>query len=74
MITIAEAGKRLRSGSLTAASLIEDVLARASRTEAELHSYLTIDHEGARRSAAEADACFAKGDDAGPLQGIPIAL
>ena len=74
MITIAEAGKRLRSGSQTAASLIEDVLARASHTEAELHSYLTIDHEGARRSAAEADAAFAKGDDAGPLQGIPIAL
>ncbi len=74
MITIAEAGKRLRAGSLSASGLVEEVLTRASHTEAELHSYLTIDHEGARLAAAEADAAFERGEVAGPLQGIPIAL
>jgi len=43
-------------------------------TEADLHAYLTIDAEGAEASAAAADAALAKGDDLGPLHGIPIAL
>ncbi|HEX5630629.1 MAG TPA: Asp-tRNA(Asn)/Glu-tRNA(Gln) amidotransferase subunit GatA [Acidimicrobiia bacterium] len=73
-LTIAEAGARLRSGDLTALALLEAVRRRASMTEAILHAYLTIDHEGARTAAAEADAMFARGEDRGALQGIPIAL
>ena len=43
-------------------------------TEAILHAYLTIDHDGARAAAEAADAAFTRGEDRGPLQGIPIAL
>ena len=43
-------------------------------TEAQLHSYLTLDHEGARLQAERADELFARSDDLGPLQGIPVAL
>jgi len=73
-LTIAEAGGRLRDGSLTAADLLDAVRRRASMTEAIIHGYLTIDHDGAAASAAEADAAFARGEDRGRLQGIPIAL
>ncbi len=73
-LTIRSAGEALRSGELTAAQLLESVLNQAARTEAELHAYLTIDHDGARTAAAAADAAFEKGEDLGPLQGIPIGV
>ena len=72
--TIDEAGARLRSGDLTSVELLESVLERASMTEAELHCYLVIDHEGARAQAETADLRFADAQDLGPLQGIPIAV
>jgi aspartyl-tRNA(Asn)/glutamyl-tRNA(Gln) amidotransferase subunit A len=72
--TIAEAGSKLRSGEITSSELLESVLDRASMTEAQIHAYLTIDHEGARAAAARADEDLAKGTDHGPLHGIPIAL
>lgn len=73
-LTIAEAAARLRSGETTSLELLDDALEAASRTEAQVHAYLTIDHPGAREAAARADADFADGVDHGPLQGIPIAL
>ena len=73
-LTISEAGALLRSGETTAAGLLEAVLMRASSTEAQLHAYLEIDHTGARKAAARADADLADGLDHGPLHGIPIAL
>ena len=72
--TVAEAGAGLRSGEVTAAGLLEEVLAQASTTEAQLHAYLTIDREGALQAAAQADAELRSGNDLGPLHGIPVAL
>jgi aspartyl-tRNA(Asn)/glutamyl-tRNA(Gln) amidotransferase subunit A len=73
-ITIVEAGGRLRSGETTAVQLLEAVLDRAHRTEAQLHAYLTLDREGAQAAAEAADAALAAGEDRGPLHGIPVAL
>ncbi|MGB8361701.1 MAG: Asp-tRNA(Asn)/Glu-tRNA(Gln) amidotransferase subunit GatA [Acidimicrobiia bacterium] len=73
-ITIVEAGGRLRSGETTAVQLLEAVLDRAHRTEAQLHAYLTLDREGAQAAAEAADAALAAGSDRGPLHGIPVAL
>ncbi len=72
--TIAGAGAALRTGELTSTELLETILATASRTEAQLHAYLTIDHDGAREAAAKSDSDLADGVDRGPLHGIPIAL
>jgi aspartyl-tRNA(Asn)/glutamyl-tRNA(Gln) amidotransferase subunit A len=73
-LSIAEAGDRLRRRQLTASDLLEAVLERAAMTEADLHCYLVIDHEGARGAAAAADRALASGEDWGPLHGIPIAV
>lgn len=73
-LTIAEAGTGLRSGDFTSTDLLAAVTKRASATEAHLHAYLTLDHEGSTRAAEAADASFAVGEDRGPLQGIPVAL
>ena len=73
-LTLAEAGRALRSGELTAAELLESVLTRATLTEAQLHCYLRIDHRGARSAAEDADRALAAGEDRGPLHGIPVVL
>ena len=73
-LTIAEAGKGLRDGEFRSVDLLDAAAQRATVTEAHLHSYLTMDHDGARAAAYSADEAFAGGEDLGPLQGIPIAL
>ena len=73
-LTIVDAGARLRAGETTAVELLDAVLDRAHKTEAQLHAYLTLDPESARAAAEEADEALGAGDDRGPLHGIPIAL
>ena len=72
--TLAEAGRALRDGSTTAQALLDATMERVTFTEAHLHAYLTLDRDGALAAAAAADAAFARGEDHGPLQGIPVAL
>jgi len=73
-LTITQAGKGLRDGDFRSVDLLDAVAQRATVTEAHLHSYLTMDHDGARARAFAADEAFAGGEDLGPLQGIPVAL
>ncbi|HLT97422.1 MAG TPA: Asp-tRNA(Asn)/Glu-tRNA(Gln) amidotransferase subunit GatA [Acidimicrobiia bacterium] len=73
-ITIAEASALLAEGDLTAVELTQAVLERAAMTEAVLHSYLTIDREGALQAAQESDLRRERGSSRGPLDGIPVAL
>ncbi len=72
--SIAEAGRKLRNGETSAVDLLASVLDTASRSEAQVHAFLTIDGEGAREAAARADADLADGIDRGPLHGIPVAV
>ncbi|MDE0171215.1 MAG: Asp-tRNA(Asn)/Glu-tRNA(Gln) amidotransferase subunit GatA [bacterium] len=72
--SIRGAARALRDGSTTAAQLAEQVLARCSMVEAQVHAYLTLDTDGLRAAAHEADEALAAGEDLGPLHGIPIAL
>ncbi len=73
-LTAAEAARALRAGELTSVELLEAVLRRAVFAEPHLHTYLTIDRDGAMRAAEAADAAFAAREVRGPLQGIPVAL
>ena len=73
-LTLAEAAKSLRDGESRSVDLLDAAAQRATVTEAHLHSYLTMDHDGARSAAFAADEAFAGGEDQGLLQGIPVAL
>ncbi len=73
-LSIAEAGRQLRSGELTSVQLTGAVLAQTDRLEPKLNAYITRLDESARADAARADADLAAGIDRGPLQGIPIGL
>ena len=67
-LTISAAGVGLRAGDFTSVDLLEAVTKRASMTEAQLHAYLTLDHEG-----APAQARFTLGITVGVI-GLPFAV
>src|SRR6266852_1098915 len=73
-LSIAEAGRKLRDGSITSLALTEDALARIAAIDPALDSFITVTADRARADAAAADAAFAKGIDKGPMQGVPYAL
>lgn len=65
---------RIRSGQLCSVEATEYYLDRIARFDSELHAYITVDWEGARRQAQEADRLVRRGEPVGPLHGVPIAL
>lgn len=73
-LTVAEAAKALRDGSLTAAALAEDAIARQAKFGKTIGSYMQFLPDEARRAAKAADAAFVVGADLGPLQGIPVSV
>lgn len=54
--------------------LVEQVMARHDRFGEQLHAYLPWTPDQARGVAGAADAAFAAGAVAGPLQGIPVSI
>ncbi len=73
-LSLAEAGRRLRDGDVTAATLAEDALTRIAKIDPAIDSFITVTAARARADAARADADFAAGVDRGPMQGVPYAL
>ena len=73
-LSIAEAGSKLRDGSLTSVALTEALLSRIAEHEPRLNAFITLTPDRAMADATAADADFAKGVDKGPMQGIPYGL
>ena len=73
-LSIAEAGRGLRSDRITSRQLTEACLARIDALDPAINAFVLITRERALRDAERADADFGRGIDAGPLQGIPYAL
>jgi aspartyl-tRNA(Asn)/glutamyl-tRNA(Gln) amidotransferase subunit A len=72
--TIRAAADALRRGVTTSTALTRALLDRAQLLNETLGAFVTITAESAMAAAEQADRDFAAGTDAGPLQGIPIAL
>ena len=64
----------VRSGALAAAEVIERHLRAVDELDGELHAFVSVLHDAARRRAAEIDAAVAQGRDPGPLAGVPVAI
>ncbi|MCR9255262.1 MAG: amidase [Alphaproteobacteria bacterium] len=71
---IADLGRRLRSGDLTATGLTEHFLERIAAIDPTINAFVTVTAERARADAARADRDLAAGRDRGPLHGIPYGL
>lgn len=65
---------RVRRGELQAIDLTEHALAQIEARNPALNAFVALDAEGARRQATELDERLARGEDVGPLAGIPIGV
>ena len=64
----------VRSGASSAVQELERTLSVIDERNDELHVFLYVDVDGARAAAAAIDARIARGEDVGPLAGVPIAI
>ena len=74
MKTAQQTVQDVTSGASTATIELETALVQIRARNDELNVFLYVDEEGARRQAEAVDAARARGDSAGPLAGVPIAL
>ncbi len=73
-LTLTEAAARIRSRSLSSATLVEACLKRIQIYNPKLNTFITVLAEQARAQAAQLDREAQAGKFRGPLHGIPIAL
>ncbi|OBX37293.1 glutamyl-tRNA(Gln) amidotransferase subunit A [Halomonas elongata] len=71
--TLTELAAGLRAGEFSSRELTQDLLGRIDRLDGRLNSFITVTAEQALAAADRADAARAAGE-AGPLNGLPLAL
>jgi aspartyl-tRNA(Asn)/glutamyl-tRNA(Gln) amidotransferase subunit A len=71
MIEIAEA---VRAGQLKATEVLDECLATIAATNGPLNAFVHLDADLARDAAEAVDAAVARGDDPGPLAGVPFGV
>ena len=64
----------IRAGELTSTDLLENYLERIERINPALNAVVTLDAEGARSAAKAADEAVSRGDELGPLHGLPVTI
>jgi len=64
----------IRNRELSAVEVLEAHLAQIEAQNPRLNAVVTLDPEGARQRAREADAALAQGEVWGPLHGLPLTL
>src|SRR5262245_50444619 len=73
-LSIAEAGRLLRSGGVTSTALTEHALARIAALDPLLHAFVLVTTERALADAERADRELKSGIDKGPMHGIPYGM
>jgi aspartyl-tRNA(Asn)/glutamyl-tRNA(Gln) amidotransferase subunit A len=73
-VTAVDIAGSVRSGQRAARDIVEEHLSRIEQREAEIHAFTLVLADEARRAADDIDATVARGDDPGPLAGVPIAV
>jgi aspartyl-tRNA(Asn)/glutamyl-tRNA(Gln) amidotransferase subunit A len=73
-VTVVELAAAVRAGERLARDVVEEHLAEIAAREPELHAFNLVLESEARTAAGVIDAAVARGDDPGPLAGVPVAL
>jgi aspartyl-tRNA(Asn)/glutamyl-tRNA(Gln) amidotransferase subunit A len=72
--TIHAAAAELRQGRTSAVQLLDQCLAQIDRYEPGVRAWVLVDRERARQDATRLDDELRRGQDRGPLHGIPIGV
>ena len=70
-LTAHEAHEKLVKKEISSVELTQAVLDRIDAVEKDVHSYVTLDREGALAQARKVDAMLAAGQEIAPLAGVP---
>jgi amidase len=66
--------RRIRGRAVSAAEVLDAHLERIERDNPALCAVVSLDADGARRRAVEADDALRRGENLGPLHGVPMTL
>jgi Asp-tRNA(Asn)/Glu-tRNA(Gln) amidotransferase A subunit family amidase len=73
-LTVAALAHLIKTHEVSPVEVVEAYLERIERLNPQLHAFLTVCHEDARRAAGAAAQEMAHGAYRGPLHGIPFAV
>jgi aspartyl-tRNA(Asn)/glutamyl-tRNA(Gln) amidotransferase subunit A len=73
-LSVIEIADGVRKRALRATDVVSHHLARIRRLDGPIGSFVYLDGEGAIAAAADVDARVARGEDPGPLAGVPIGV
>lgn len=73
-LSAVELSRLLRSGEVSAREVLEAHLDRLDLLNPQVNAVVSIDEEGARKAATEADQAQVDGLNLGPLHGLPISF
>ncbi len=73
-LTALELGKKIKAGEITSLQATEAVIKQIKAVEEQVHSYVTLDEEGAMKRAKEVQAQIEAGTLTGLLAGVPAAI
>lgn len=69
-----ELAAKVRAGELSPTEIATAVLDRVQETNPQLNAIISFDREQVERDAAELTAAVSRGDDLGPLHGVPYTI
>ena len=73
-LTAVELGRKIKEKEVTVEEAVTAALDAIEKREAEVHSFVTVDREGALKRAKEVQAKIEAGELTGPLAGVPVAI
>ena len=73
-LTAVELGKKIKAKEISVTEAVQAYLDQIEKVEADVHSYVTIDKEGALKRAEEVQKLIDDGTLQGPLAGVPVAI
>src|SRR5689334_24579503 len=72
--TVLEIAEAVRSKQRKATEVLDEVLDNIKRGNERLNAFVHVDEALARRAAEAVDAAVARGEDPGPLAGVPFGV
>ena len=73
-MTAVELGRKIKEKEVTVEEAVTAALDAIEKREAQVHSFVTVDREGALKRAKEVQAKIDAGELTGPLAGVPVAI
>ena len=73
-LTAVELGRKIKEKEVTVEEAVTAALDAIEKREAQVHSFVTVDREGALKRAREVQAKIDAGELTGPLAGVPVAI